>query len=142
MGAAEEMVLGARTFMLKSERGRRLATGYTDKLVVISMGKSERPSQSVMRTKKSLWKRLTDVASVKRDNAVIASSGDEMEIKWGDIVNPTPENLLALLLTGLLGLAILQIFWQLFLVAVTITLAALKYSVIAAILLALLIIFL
>ncbi|KAH7287117.1 hypothetical protein KP509_32G038800 [Ceratopteris richardii] len=65
-----------------------------------------------------------------------------MDINWGDILNPTPENLLALLLTGLLGLAIVQIFWQLLLVAVTITLAALKYSVIAAILLALLIVFL
>ncbi|KAH7287116.1 hypothetical protein KP509_32G038800 [Ceratopteris richardii] len=77
----------------------------------------------------------------KSDNVALESSR-KMDINWGDILNPTPENLLALLLTGLLGLAIVQIFWQLLLVAVTITLAALKYSVIAAILLALLIVFL
>ncbi|MCO5558956.1 hypothetical protein L7F22_012547 [Adiantum nelumboides] len=130
-----------------SEKGRRLAIRYTVKFkfVVISMGKSEhqeKPSQSVVPMRKTLWMRLTDAVSVKGDSAVIAHRKEQMEIKWGDIVNPTPENLLALLLTGLLGLAILQIFWQLLLVAVTITLAALKYSVIAAILLALLIIFL
>lgn len=66
----------------------------------------------------------------------------DFAIQWRDILDPTPENLLALLLTGLLGLAVLQIFWQLLLVAIAITLAALKYSVIAAILITLLIVFL
>lgn len=77
-----------------------------------------------------------------KQEKVIALDGGDFEIQWREIMDPTPENLLALVLTGLLGLAILQIFWQLLLVAITITLAALKYSVIAAILLALLIVLL
>lgn len=77
-----------------------------------------------------------------KQEKVLALDGGDFEIQWREIMDPTPENLLALVLTGLLGLAILQIFWQLLLVAITITLAALKYSVIAAILLALLIVLL
>lgn len=94
------------------------------------------------RTRSSVWARLPVVGSWFGGQKVAYFKAESTEIKWGGILDPTPDNLLALLLTGLLGLAALQIFWQLFLVAITITLAALKYSVIAAILLTLLIIFL
>eukprot|EP00249_Psilotum_nudum_P010929 c22853_g1_i2 orf=248-979(+) len=71
-----------------------------------------------------------------------AGPNSKLDIQWRDLLYPTPENLLALLLTGLLALAILQVLWQLFLVAVAISLSALKYSVLAVILIVLLIVFL
>ncbi|KAH7287114.1 hypothetical protein KP509_32G038800 [Ceratopteris richardii] len=104
--------------------------------------RTEKTAGKNMRERKSLWGRLMGRREYEKSDNVALESSRKMDINWGDILNPTPENLLALLLTGLLGLAIVQIFWQLLLVAVTITLAALKYSVIAAILLALLIVFL
>eukprot|EP00250_Pteridium_aquilinum_P034188 c7210_g1_i1 orf=158-721(+) len=109
--------------------------------VTAPMNKS---SASETRSRKSVWQRLKLGLGLGFQNEGKLASADtgDMDIEWSDIVDPTPENLLALLLTGLLGLAILQIFWQLLLVAITITLAALKYSVIAVILLALLIVLL
>ncbi|KAF5470075.1 hypothetical protein F2P56_010619 [Juglans regia] len=61
------------------------------------------------------------------------------DISWGDLLNPDPDNLLALALTGLLAWASVQVLWQLFFISLAILLAALKYSFIAALLLFILI---
>lgn len=65
--------------------------------------------------------------------------GGNFEFQWKDVLEPSVENVLALLLTALLLYAVVLIGWQLLLVAAAITLSALKYSVIAAIILAVLI---
>ncbi|KAB1225327.1 hypothetical protein CJ030_MR1G015647 [Morella rubra] len=60
-------------------------------------------------------------------------------IRWGDLLDPDPDNLLAIALTGLLAWASAQVLWQLFFISSAIILAALKYSFIAALLLFILI---
>jgi hypothetical protein len=62
------------------------------------------------------------------------------DIKWGDLLlNPDPENILAVGLTGLLSWASVQVLWQLFVIALAILVAAVKYSFIAALLIFILI---
>lgn len=50
---------------------------------------------------------------------------------WRDLLDPTVENVLALVLTAFLVLAIAQILWQLLVVAAAITVSAIKYAVLA-----------
>lgn len=70
-------------------------------------------------------------------------SGRGAEVPWREVVRPTSvENVLALVLTGLFLYAGVLIAWQLLLVAAAITLSALKYAVIAAIVVGVLIFFL
>lgn len=58
-----------------------------------------------------------------------------INIKWGDLLlNPNPDNILAVGLTGLLTWASVQVLWQLFFISLVILVAALKYSFIAALL--------
>ncbi|KAI9124352.1 hypothetical protein K1719_004274 [Acacia pycnantha] len=52
----------------------------------------------------------------------------------GTLLDPDPDNVLALCLTGLLTWASVQVLWQLFVISLSILLAALKYSFIAALL--------
>ncbi|XP_021296711.1 uncharacterized protein LOC110425953 [Herrania umbratica] len=59
--------------------------------------------------------------------------------RLGDLLDPDPDNIVALGLTGLLTWASVQVLWQLFLISVAILLAALKYSVVAALLIVILI---
>ncbi|KAK8945751.1 hypothetical protein KSP40_PGU014327 [Platanthera guangdongensis] len=59
--------------------------------------------------------------------------------RWRDLLNPDPENILAVGLTGLLTWASVQVLFQLFFISIAIVLAALKYSFIAALLLFILI---
>ncbi|KAG0557282.1 hypothetical protein KC19_11G116600 [Ceratodon purpureus] len=68
--------------------------------------------------------------------------GRGAEFRWKDVLEPSVENILALVLTGLFLYAAVLIGWQLLLVAAAITLSALKYAVIAAVLLGVLIFFL
>ncbi|KAJ9159834.1 hypothetical protein P3X46_025298 [Hevea brasiliensis] len=61
-------------------------------------------------------------------------------IKWGELLlDPDPDNIVAVGLTGLLAWASAQVLWQLFLVSAAILIAALKYSFIAALLIFILI---
>ncbi|PIA43343.1 hypothetical protein AQUCO_01900012v1 [Aquilegia coerulea] len=62
-----------------------------------------------------------------------------INFSWKDLLNPDPENLLAVGLTGVLTWASLQVLCQLFFIGFAIVLAALKYSFIAALLLFILI---
>ncbi|KAF5187747.1 transmembrane protein [Thalictrum thalictroides] len=62
-----------------------------------------------------------------------------INFSWKDLLNPDPENLVAVGLTGVLTWASVQVLWQLFFIAFAIVLAALKYSFIAALLLFILI---
>ncbi|KAL9365683.1 hypothetical protein Peur_043556 [Populus x canadensis] len=58
-----------------------------------------------------------------------------INIKWGDLLlNPNPDNIFAVGLTGLLAWASVQVLWQLFFISLAILVAALKYSFIAALL--------
>jgi len=67
--------------------------------------------------------------------------GRGVDFRWKDVLDPSVENVLALVLTGLLLYAVVLIGWQLLLVAAAITLSALKYAVIAAVILGVLIFF-
>ncbi|KAE9592436.1 hypothetical protein Lal_00028655 [Lupinus albus] len=58
---------------------------------------------------------------------------------WRAILDPDPENILALGLTCLLTWASVQVLWQLLFISLAIVLSALKYSFIAALLLFILI---
>jgi hypothetical protein len=60
-------------------------------------------------------------------------------IRWGDLLDPDPDNLLAIGLTGVLAWASVQVLWQLFFISLAILVAALKYSFIAALLIFILI---
>ncbi|KAF3784156.1 hypothetical protein EJ110_NYTH30930 [Nymphaea thermarum] len=55
--------------------------------------------------------------------------------RWADLLNPDPQNILAVGLTGLLTWASVQVLWQILFISVAIVVAALKYSLVAAILL-------
>lgn len=63
----------------------------------------------------------------------------QFELRWRDLLNPDPENIVAVGLAGLLTWASVQVLAQLFLISVAILLAALKYSLVAALLLFILI---
>lgn len=65
--------------------------------------------------------------------------GERELFRWRDLLDPDPENILAVGLTALLGLASLQALWQLLLTSLAILLGALKYSFVAAIILFILI---
>nr|XP_011469307.1 PREDICTED: uncharacterized protein LOC105352905 [Fragaria vesca subsp. vesca] len=61
-------------------------------------------------------------------------------IRWGDLLlDPDPNNILAVGLTGLLTWASVQVLWQLLFISLAILVAAVKYSFIAAVLLFILI---
>lgn len=84
-------------------------------------------------------------------NSINSNNGDEKEkpsgngrprlnLKWIDLlIDPDPENVVAVGLTGVLAWASVQVLWQLFVISVAIILAALKYSFIAALLIFILI---
>uniref|UniRef100_A0A7I4ERD7 Uncharacterized protein n=2 Tax=Physcomitrium patens TaxID=3218 RepID=A0A7I4ERD7_PHYPA len=63
------------------------------------------------------------------------------DLQWKDVLEPSVENVLAVVLTGLFLYAAALIGWQLLLVAAAITLSGLKYAVIAAVVLGVLIFF-
>ncbi|OIT38015.1 PREDICTED: uncharacterized protein LOC109239991 [Nicotiana attenuata] len=63
-----------------------------------------------------------------------------LNLRWVDLIlDPDPDNIVAVGLTGLLTWASVSILWQLFVIALAILLAALKYSFIAALLIFILI---
>ncbi|XVE99083.1 hypothetical protein REPUB_Repub03eG0166000 [Reevesia pubescens] len=65
--------------------------------------------------------------------------GSMFNFRLGDLLDPDPDNIIAVGLTGLLTWASVQVLWQLFLISGAILLAALKYSFIATLLLFILI---
>lgn len=83
------------------------------------------------------------------DNGINSNNGDKKEngngrprlnFKWIDLlIDPDPDNVVAVGLTGVLAWASVQVLWQLFVISVAIILAALKYSFIAALLIFILI---
>ncbi|KAK4793339.1 hypothetical protein SAY86_023774 [Trapa natans] len=60
-------------------------------------------------------------------------------LKLGDLLDPDPENVIAVGLTCVLTWASVQVLWQLFFISLAIVVAALKYSFIAALLIFILI---
>lgn len=70
---------------------------------------------------------------MKRDRRPI------LNVNWRDLLDPDPDNILAVGLTGLLTWASVQVLGQLFFIGLAILVAALKYSFIAALLLFILI---
>lgn len=63
-----------------------------------------------------------------------------LNLRWADLVlDPNPDNIVAVGLTGLLTWASVQVLWQLFVISAAIVLAALKYSIVAALLIFILI---
>lgn len=65
--------------------------------------------------------------------------GPILNVKWRDLLDPDPENILAIGLSGVLTWASVQVLWQLFFISFAILVAALKYSFIAALLIFILI---
>ncbi|KAJ4971880.1 hypothetical protein NE237_004979 [Protea cynaroides] len=63
----------------------------------------------------------------------------KLNFRWRDLLDPDPENILSVGLTGLLAWASVQVLWQLFFISLAILVAAVKYSFIAALLLFILI---
>ncbi|KAL5717130.1 hypothetical protein ACHQM5_010198 [Ranunculus cassubicifolius] len=99
----------------------------------------------------STWRRRV-VVSAEGNNGISNDSVDGfngedlkkdqrpiLSFSWRDLLNPDPENILAVGLTGLLTWASVQVLWQLFVISLAIVLSALKYSFIAALLLIILI---
>ncbi|KAL0340643.1 UNVERIFIED_CONTAM: hypothetical protein Sradi_4581100 [Sesamum radiatum] len=63
-----------------------------------------------------------------------------LNLRWADLVlDPDPDNLVAVGLTGLLTWASVQVLWQLFVISAAILIAALKYTIVAVLLIFILI---
>ncbi|KAL1827983.1 hypothetical protein DCAR_0207184 [Daucus carota subsp. sativus] len=76
-----------------------------------------------------------DKEDIKKENEM-----PKFNFRWVDLVlDPDPQNIVAVALTGLLTWASVQVLWQLFFISLAILVAALKYSFIAAVLLFILI---
>lgn len=82
----------------------------------------------------------------KAENGI--NNGEEGKVKNGKpfklnllnlVLDPDPENVLAVGLTGVLTWASVQVLWQLLVVTATILISAVKYSVVAALLIFILI---
>ncbi|XP_047316200.1 uncharacterized protein LOC124919881 [Impatiens glandulifera] len=72
----------------------------------------------------------------KKENDLKRDRLPEFNVKWLELlIDPDPNNVLAVGLTGLLAWASVQVLWQLFFISLAILVAALKYSFIAAFLL-------
>ncbi|GAB2297186.1 hypothetical protein Dimus_031299 [Dionaea muscipula] len=82
----------------------------------------------------------------ENDNEGVVGGGEDMKrgnnqqptlnLRWAELLlDPDPDNVLAVGLTGLLTWASVQVLWQLLIVSLAILVAALKYSLIAALLL-------
>ncbi|KAL9419227.1 hypothetical protein AB3S75_037058 [Citrus x aurantiifolia] len=88
-----------------------------------------------------------DQENQNQKGSFVNNNGDDIEkdrpsgfnLKWGDILNPDPDNIFAVGLTGLLTWASVQVLWQLLTISLAILVAALKYSFIAALLILILI---
>ncbi|KAG6404565.1 hypothetical protein SASPL_136815 [Salvia splendens] len=58
-----------------------------------------------------------------------------LNLRWKDLLlDPDPDNIVAVGLTGLLTWASVQVLWQLVVISAAIVLAALKYTIVAALL--------
>ncbi|KAG8390524.1 hypothetical protein BUALT_Bualt01G0092500 [Buddleja alternifolia] len=85
----------------------------------------------------------------KKNNGQPTENGEEekvkngrprLNLKWRDLVlDPDPDNIVAVGLTGLLTWASVQVLWQLFVISAAILLAALKYTIVAVLLIFILI---
>ncbi|KAL3642008.1 hypothetical protein CASFOL_012823 [Castilleja foliolosa] len=74
------------------------------------------------------------------DEGKSESGRPRFNLKWLDLVlDPDPDNIAAVGLTGLLTWASVQVLWQLFVISAAILLAALKYTIVAALLIFILI---
>lgn len=63
-----------------------------------------------------------------------------LNLRWAQLVlDPDPDNIFAVGLTGLLTWASVQVVWQLLVVSLAIVIAGLKYSLVAALLIFILI---
>ncbi|KAK9699754.1 hypothetical protein RND81_08G194100 [Saponaria officinalis] len=85
-----------------------------------------------------------DKSEVKKDPDPDVSNGDGgddqrpafFKLRWAELLlDPDPDNVLVVGLTGLLTWASVQVVWQLVVVSLAILVAALKYSFVAALLL-------
>lgn len=74
-----------------------------------------------------------------KDDELLLRDLENLQFQWKELLEPSVENVLALALTAVLAFAGVQIIWQMVVVATAITLSALKYTVLAAIIVGLLI---
>ncbi|KAI3470571.1 hypothetical protein Pfo_027234 [Paulownia fortunei] len=74
------------------------------------------------------------------DDGKVKNGRPRLNLRWVDLVlDPDPDNIVAVGLTGLLTWASVQVLWQLFVISAAILLAALKYTIVAALLIVILI---
>lgn len=106
------------------------------------------PTHSIFRLKKSRIYAQNGNGDEKKElpkengsEAEKAKNGrPRLNLRWADLVlDPDPDNIVAVGLTGLLTWASVQVLWQLFVISAAIVLAALKYSIVAALLIFILI---
>ncbi|KAG6557086.1 hypothetical protein Mapa_001013 [Marchantia paleacea] len=93
-----------------------------------------------------LWRRGADTTAAadvdpetSLDDELLLRDLENLQFRWKELLEPSVENVLALALTAVLAFAGVQIVWQMVVVATAITLSALKYTVLAAIIVGLLI---
>ncbi|CAI9767499.1 unnamed protein product [Fraxinus pennsylvanica] len=89
---------------------------------------------------------LTSESNIENGGRVDGEKGKanngrpRLNFRWVDLLlDPDPDNLVAVGLTGLLTWASVQVLWQLFTISIAILLAALKYTLVAALLIFILI---
>ncbi|KAL3692959.1 hypothetical protein R1sor_006610 [Riccia sorocarpa] len=100
-----------------------------------------REVQDASRSRRGFWRRWRKEETktpgvdrqIEREDELLLLDFENLQFQWKQLLEPTPENLLAVGLTALLAFAGLQIIWQMAVVAAAITLSALKYTVLAAI---------
>ncbi|CAM6116537.1 unnamed protein product [Calypogeia fissa] len=105
---------------------------------------NETPLQSE-ESKSGFWRKIWEPGQKDEDNTLgpeeelLVQDLESLRFDWKGLLDPSPENLIALGFTVLLTLALFKILSQLVLVVITILLSALKYTVLAALLVGLLI---
>ncbi|CAM6083247.1 unnamed protein product [Calypogeia fissa] len=105
---------------------------------------NETPLQSE-ESKSGFWRKIWEPGQKDEDytlgpeEELLVQDLESLRFDWKGLLDPSPENLIALGFTVLLALALFKILSQLVLVVITILLSALKYTVLAALLVGLLI---
>ncbi|KAL2548945.1 hypothetical protein Fot_10475 [Forsythia ovata] len=77
---------------------------------------------------------------ISNNNVGGVNGRSRLNLRWADLLlDPDPDNIVAVGLTGILTWAGVQVLWQLLVIAIAILVTALKYTVVAALLVVILI---
>ncbi|KAK7355265.1 hypothetical protein VNO80_14516 [Phaseolus coccineus] len=116
-------------FSLSSKPHPLLAFATNNNKDLREQGKTPQPQSEPPNASKEQQKQQQEKVNDSTDQRLPILS-----FNWRNLLDPDPDNILALGLTGILTWASVQVLWQLLFISLAILVAALKYSFIAALL--------